>query len=97
MRVVSIEKLGEKIYGCLDDGVSYHIFSIDPESPVDYEESYDKSDYTDYDHFVLSYAQTDPCTCFLEAPALIDVADKEDLTYERMLGVWRDVWEGSEG
>ncbi|TFG93109.1 MAG: hypothetical protein E4H15_02090 [Syntrophobacterales bacterium] len=94
MQVVSIEKLGEKIYGCLDDGISYHIFSIDPEGPFDYEESYYKSDYTDYDHFVLSYAHMDPGTCFLEAPVAIGAADKEDLTYEVMLGVWKDIWEG---
>ncbi len=94
MQVVSIEKLGETIYGCLDDGVSYRIFSIDPEGPVDYEESFYKSDYTDYDHFVLFYSQTDPCTYFLEVPVAMGITDKEDLTYELMLGVWRDIWEG---
>jgi len=94
MQVVSIEKLGETIYGCLDDGISYHIFSIDPDSPIECEETYYKGEYRDYDHFVLSYAQTDPCTCFLEAPVAIGVTDKEDLTYEFVLGVWKKIWEG---
>ena len=94
MQVLSIEKLGEKIYGCLDDGISYHIFSIDPECPVEYEENYYRGDYNDYDHFVLSYAQMDPGLCFLETPVAIGAEDKEDLTYEFMLGVWRNIWEG---
>jgi len=94
MQVISIDKVGETIYGCLDDGISYHLFSIDPECPVEYEESYDRGGYDDYDQFVLSYAQVDPCLCFLETPVVIGAADKEDLTYELMLGVWREVWEG---
>jgi len=52
MWIVSIEKLGEKIYGCIDDGVNYHIFSIDPDSSMDYEKSYYKGNYNDYNHFV---------------------------------------------
>jgi hypothetical protein len=94
MQIVSIDKVGETIYGCLDDGISYHIFSIDPDCPVEYEESYDRGDYDDYDQFVLSYAQVDPSFCFLEMPVMVGATDKEDLTYGLMLGVWRNVWEG---
>jgi len=96
MQIVSIDKIGETIYGCLDDGISYHIFSIDPGCTVEYEESYYRSDYEDYDQFVLSYAQTDPCLCFLEIPVAVNAADKEDLTYEIMLGAWKDVWKGED-
>ena len=93
MWIVSIEKLGEKIYGCIDDGINYHIFSIDPDSSIDYEKSYYKGDYNDYDHFVLSYAKTDPVTTFLEEPVEIN-ADVEGLTYGFMLRVWKSIWEG---
>ena len=96
MQVVSIDKVGETIYGCLDDGISYHIFSIDPGCSVEYEESYYLSDYEDYDQFVLSYSQTDPSFCFLETPVVINATDKEDLTYEVMLGAWRTVWKGED-
>jgi hypothetical protein len=94
MRVVSIEKLGETIYGCIDDGVNYRTFSIEAGSSIDCEKVYYKSDYNDYDQFVLSYAQTDPCTCFLENPVEIGANDMESLTYECMLGVWKSIWEG---
>lgn len=94
MQVVSIEKLGETIYGCLDDGINYQIFSIDPECPVDYEETYYKGDYDTYDHFVLSYAEIDPCISFLEVPVVTGVSDKGDLTYEIMLRIWKTVWQG---
>ena len=93
MWIVSIEKLGEKIYGCIDDGINYRIFSIDPDSSMDYEKSYYKSNYNDYDHFVFSYAETDPVAAFLEEPVEIN-ADVESLTYEFMLGVWKSIWEG---
>ena len=94
MQAVSIEKLGEKIYGCIDDGINYHIFSIDPDSSMDYEKSYYKGNYNDYNHFVLSYSKTDPCTCFLENPVEMNAVDMEALTYEFMLGIWKSVWEG---
>ena len=94
MYVVSIEKLGEKIYGCIDDEVTYYTFSIEVGSSIEYEKVCHKSDYNDYDHFVLSYAQTDPCTCFLENPVEIGAGDMASLTYESMLGVWKSIWEG---
>ncbi len=94
MHVVSIEKLGEKIYGCLDDGVNYCTFSIEPDGVIEYEQSYYKSEYNDYDSFVLSYAETDPGTCFLEHPVEIGSSDMKSLTYEIVLGVWKDIWEG---
>ena len=94
MRVVSIDKLREKIYGCIDDGDTYWTFSIEADNSIDYEKIYDKNDYNDYDHFVFSYAQTEPCTCFLENPVEIGASDMESLTYEFMLGVWKSIWEG---
>jgi len=93
MQVVSIEKLGEKIYGCIDDGINYCTFSIEPDGSIDYEKSYYKSNYSDYDHFVLSYAETDPCTCFLENPVEISASDMESMTYEYVLSVWKSIWE----
>ena len=96
MQVVCIDKVGETIYGCLDDGINYHVFSVDPACAVEYEESYYKEDYDDYDHFVLSCAQIDPGLFFLEIPIVIGITDKEELTYEMMLQVWRDVWKGEE-
>ncbi|MCK4534307.1 MAG: hypothetical protein KAT81_02180 [Syntrophobacterales bacterium] len=94
MWVVSIEKLGEKIYGCIDDGVNYRTFSIDPDSSMDCEKSYYKDNYNDYGHFVFSYAGIDPGTSFLEEPVEINAVDMEGLTYEFMLGVWKSIWEG---
>ncbi|HOO90245.1 MAG TPA: hypothetical protein PLA74_05425 [Syntrophales bacterium] len=93
MLVVSIEKLGEKIFGCIDTGIDYCTFSIEADNPIDYEKIFSKNDYNDYDQFVLSYAQIDPCTCFLENPVEIGTGDMKSLTYEYMLGVWKRIWE----
>ena len=93
MWVVSIDKLGEKIYGYIDDGVNYRTFSIDPDSSMDCEKSYHKDNYNDYGHFVFSCAGIDPGTSFLEEPVEIS-ADVESLTYEFMLELWKSIWEG---
>jgi hypothetical protein len=92
MQILSIEKLGDKIFGCLDDGICYQIFSVDSDGPIILEEKYHKSSYDDYSSFVLFYCGMDPGTMFLEEPVEIGLSDPEDLSYEILLDIWNTIW-----
>ncbi len=92
MWILSIDKLEDNIYGCIDDGSNYHMFLISEGNPINYGSSYSKDDYEDYDHFVRSYLYIDPSICFLEEPVEISAADSEKLTYEFLLEIFKDVW-----
>ena len=92
MQILSIDKLGDKIFGCLDDGIHYQAFSVDSGCPVELEEKYPKSDYNDYDSFALFYCGIESGTLFLEEPFHIKVARPEDLSYESLHNIWNEIW-----
>jgi hypothetical protein len=92
MQILSIEKLGDTIYGCLDDGVHYQVFSVDSGCPVVCEDKYPKSNYDDYDSFTLFFCSVDPGFPFLEQPFHVGVGRTEDLTYEMLLAIWSEIW-----
>lgn len=93
MQVVSIEKLGDQLFGCIDDGVHYRMFSIDRDDTIRLEESFYKSNYNDYSQFVLFYCgERDSGVCFLEEPIAVTASDVDELTYEHLLEVWKCVW-----
>jgi hypothetical protein len=92
MQILSIEKLGNTIFGCLDDGIHYQVFSVDSGCPVELEEKYPKSDYNNYDGFALFYCGVDPGFLFLEEPFHIEASRLEDLCYETLLDTWNEIW-----
>jgi hypothetical protein len=92
MQILSIEKLGDKIFGCLDDGIHYQVFSVDSGCPVELEEKYLKINYNDYDSFALFYSSVEPGILLLEEPYHIEAARPEDLCYETLLGTWNEIW-----
>ena len=92
MVIVSIDKVGHTVYGCVDDGVYYHIVTAEPDAGVLVETKFDKNNYKNYNHFVLAYGQVDPCCCFLEAPLEMDAPNIEALSYENLLEMWQRVW-----
>ena len=92
MQILSIEKIGDTIYGCLDDGIYYQVFSVDSGCPVGLEQKYPKSEYNDYDSFALFYCSVESGIAFLEEPFHINVARPEDLSYEFLLATWSEIW-----
>ena len=92
MRILSIEKLGDKIFGCLDDGIHYQVFSVDSGCPVVWEEKYHKSNYNSYDSFALFYCSVEPGILFLEEPFDIGAPPPEGLSYESLLDIWNEIW-----
>ena len=92
MQILGIEKIGDTLYGCLDDGICYQLFSIEPGCPVELEQKYPKSDYNDYDSFTLYYSSVEPGILFLEEPFDIGAAQPEDLSYESFLNIWNTIW-----
>jgi len=92
MKIVSIDKVGSTVYGCVDDGVYYHLFSADSGTPVVFEQKYDKNGYKDYGHFVLSYGMCDPCCLFLDDPVEIDATTIDELAYDYLCVVWESIW-----
>ena len=92
MWILSIDKLEDNIYGCIDDGSNYSMFLISEGNHINYGSSYSKDDYEDYDHFVRSYLHIDPSMCFLEEPVEISAAGSENLTYEFLLEIFKGVW-----
>lgn len=93
MQVVSIEKLGDQLFGCVDDGINYQMFSIEKDEAIRREESFYKSNYPDYSQFVLFYCgERDSGVCFLEEPISLTVSEVDELTYEHLLEVWKSVW-----
>jgi hypothetical protein len=92
MRIVSIDKVGNTVYGCIDDGAYYHIFTADSDNPVTFERKFDRDNYSDYGHFVMSYSTLDPCCMFLEDPVEIEATTIEELSYEYLLFTWERIW-----
>jgi hypothetical protein len=92
MQILSIEKLGDTIYGCLDDGIHYQVFSVDSGCPVVCEEKYLKSNYNDYDSFALFYCSVESGILFLEEPFDIGEVQPEDLSYESLHNIWNEIW-----
>lgn len=92
MLIVSIEKLGDKIFGCLDDGIHYQVFSVDSGCPVEFEEKYYRNNYEDYDNFVLFYSGIEPGALILEEPFHAGAINPEDLSYELLLDIWNKIW-----
>lgn len=92
MQVVSIDKVGDTLYGCVDDGVHYHFFVSERGCPVDCERTVAKGTFQDYHGFARFCVEQDPNTMILEEPVYAPAASLDELTYDILLDLWERVW-----
>ena len=92
MRILMLEKIGTTLFGCIDDGVHYHVISVERGGVLSVEKSYYSGNYKSYEDFVFCFAETDPAAYFLEGPVTVGASRLDDLSYEYLLAVWEQIW-----
>ena len=92
MRILMLEKIETTLFGCVDDGIHYHVISVESGGSLSVEKSYYSGNYKSYDDFVLCFAETEPAAYFLENPVSVDAPGVNDLSYEYLLAAWEKIW-----
>jgi hypothetical protein len=80
MKIISLEKTKDYIYGFYETDDHYQAFTVDRTDHIEQTESYKKDEYRSYEHFVGVMSKFGPFTFFFKTPIEVDSLSFQDLS-----------------